>query len=68
MLEPIADAPAGVLALKAVGRVDGADYESVLTPAIEAAVAERGKIRIVLELGSEFEGYSPAAAWEDLKL
>ena len=68
MLEPLLDTPAGVLAFRAVGKLEAADYENVLTPAIESAVAEQGKIRIVLELGSEFEGYTAGAAWEDLKL
>jgi hypothetical protein len=37
-------------------------------PAIEAAIAEHGKIRLVFELGPKFDGYSAGAAWEDLKL
>ena len=68
MFEPIVGAPDGVLAFKAVGRVESSDYEQVLSPAIEAATAEHGKVRIVLELGPEYEGYSTGAAWEDVKL
>jgi hypothetical protein len=68
MIAPIAGAPEGVLAFRAVGKVDAADYENVLTPAIEAAAAEQGKIRFVFEPGPEFDGYSAGAAWEDLKL
>ena len=52
MIEQLGDAPTGVIAFKAVGKVEAHDYESVLRPAIEAAVAEGGKIRIVFELGS----------------
>jgi len=37
MIEPIEQAPDGVLAFKAVGKIEAADYETVLTPAIEAA-------------------------------
>jgi hypothetical protein len=68
VIERIDGAPEGVLAFKAVGKVEAADYENVLTPAIEAAVAEQGKIRLVYELGTEYEGYSAGAAWEDMKL
>jgi hypothetical protein len=68
VIERIDTAPAGVLAFRAVGKVEAADYENVLTPAIEEAVAGGGRIRIVFELGSRFEGYSAGAAWEDLKL
>lgn len=68
MIERIEGAPAGVLAFRAVGKVEAADYEDVLTPAIDAGIAEHGTVRLVYELGPEFEGYSAGAAWEDVKL
>jgi hypothetical protein len=68
VIERIEGAPEGVLAFKAGGKVEAADYEDVLTPAIEAAVSGHGKIRLVYELGTEYEGYSAGAAWEDMKL
>ena len=68
MIEQIDGAPAGVLAFRAVGKIEAADYEDVLTPAIEAAIAKLGKVRLVYELGDEYEGYSAGAAWEDMKL
>lgn len=52
MIEPIEGAPSGVLAFKAVGKVEVSDYEDVLRPAIEQAVKEHGKVRLVYE----FEG------------
>jgi hypothetical protein len=61
-------APDGVIAFRAVGTVVAEDYHRVLRPAVDAAVAEHDRIRIVFELGPEFDGYSAAAAWEDLKL
>lgn len=68
MLEPIEGAPEGVIAFKAVGNVEAADYEEVLTPAIESAISQHGKVRLVYELGPEYDGYSAGASWEDLKL
>jgi hypothetical protein len=68
MIERIEPAPDGVIAFRAVGKVEAEDYHEVLTPAIEAAIAEYGKVRIVYELGPEFDGYSAGAAWEDMKL
>jgi hypothetical protein len=68
MIAPIEGAPAGVIAFRAVGKVEAGDYEDVLTPAIEAALSEHGKVRLVYELGPEFDGYSAGASWEDLKL
>ena len=61
-------APDGVIAFRASDRVVAEDYENVLRPAVDAAVATYGRIRIVLELGPEFDGYSAGAAWEDVKL
>ncbi len=37
-------------------------------PAIEAAIAEHGKVRLVYVLGHEFDEYEGEAVWEDLKL
>jgi hypothetical protein len=68
MIEAIEGAPAGVVALKAVGKVEARDYEDVLRPAIDAAIAEHGSVRLVYELGPEFDSYSAGAGWQDLKL
>ena len=67
MIEPI-QAPAGVVAFRAVGHVVARDYEEVLKPALEAAIAGGRKARVVFVLGDEFEGYTAGAAWEDLAL
>ena len=66
MIESI-DAPEGVIAFKAVGKVEAKDYE-VLKPAVEQATAGGKKVRIVFEMGDEFTGYTAGAAWEDAKL
>lgn len=68
MIEAIEGAPAGVLAFRAIGTVERSDYEDVLRPAVEAAVADKGKVRLVYELGPAFDSYSAGAAWEDAKL
>ena len=67
MLKPIEGAPVGVVAIRAVGTVTADDYDTVLEPAIEAAIADHGNVRLVYELGPEFEGYAAGAAWEDAK-
>jgi hypothetical protein len=60
--------PDGVLAFRAVGRIEKADYDDVLEPAVEAMVAERDEVRLVYVLGREFEGYAMGAGLEDAKL
>jgi hypothetical protein len=68
VIQIIEGAPSGVLAFRAVGKVEAADYEAVLRPAVEKGIADHGKVRMVFELGTEFDGYSAGAAWEDAKL
>jgi len=67
MLEKI-DAPENVLAFRALGKIDKTDYETVLDPAIEKMIEQRGEIRLVYVLDEMFDGYSIAAGWEDSKL
>lgn len=68
MINLIDGAPEGVLAFKAIGKVEAADYDAVLRPAVEQATAGGKKVRIVFEMGDEFTGYTAGAAWEDAKL
>jgi hypothetical protein len=62
------DAPAGVVAFRTIGTIEAEDYADVLRPAVEHAMADHAKVRIVFVLGPEFHGYTAGAAWEDAKL
>jgi hypothetical protein len=68
MIQLIEGAPEGVLAFEAVGEVDSEDYEDVLKPAVEEALAGSDKIRFVFEIGSQFDRYTTGAAWDDMAL
>lgn len=68
MIRLLGDMPPGVVGLEAVDDVEKEDYENVLLPAVEAAIAEHGKARVVYVLGPEFDEYERDAVWEDLKL
>ncbi len=68
MLERATDTPAGVDAVKATGAVSKNDYQMVVEPLIEDARKEGRRIRILCEIGPEFTSFTPAAAWEDLKV
>ena len=68
MIRVLSDMPAGVLGLEAVDDVEEEDYREVVVPAVEAAIAEHGKVRLVYVLGPDFDEYEGEAAWEDLKL
>lgn len=68
MIRLLSDMPPGVLGFEAIDDVEKEDYENVLVPAIEAAIAEHGKVRLVYMLGHEFDDYEGEAVWEDVKL
>jgi len=60
--------PANLVAAVAHGKVTGYDYETTLIPAIEAALKEHKKIRLLYQLAADFEGFSAEAVWDDAKL
>jgi hypothetical protein len=68
MIRLLTDMPAGVLGLEAVDDVEKEDYKNVIVPAINEAIAQHGKVRVVYVLGPEFDDYEGGAVWEDLKL
>lgn len=67
MIRLLHDMPAGVLGFEAIDDVEREDYESVIVPVINKAIAEHGKVRLVYVLGPEFDEYEGEAVWEDLK-
>ena len=68
MIRLLDDMPPGVLGLEAIDDVEEEDYQNVLLPAVDAAIEEHGKVRLVYVLGPEFDEYEGEAVWEDLKL
>ena len=68
MIRLLRDMPTGVLGLEAVDDVEKEDYVDVILPAVEAAISEHGKVRVVYVLGPEFDDYEGEAVWEDLQL
>lgn len=65
MIERIEDVPAGMLGLRAGGKLTREDYKEVLEPALEEAAAS-GSIRLLFVL-TGFDGLAPGAWIEDLK-
>ena len=68
MIRLLGGMPVGVLGLEAIDDVEEEDYRNVVVPAVDAAIAEHGKVRLVYVLGPEFDDYEGEAVWEDLKL
>lgn len=68
MLELMPDLPERVVGVVASGEVSAHDYETVLVPAIEAALEKHDGVRIVYQIGPAFTGFTAGAAWDDMKL
>ena len=67
MLEVLPDFPEGVVALRCAGQITRQDYEQVVIPTLEAAVQQKQKLRIYIEVDS-LTGMSPGAMWDDVKV
>ncbi|WP_170295170.1 STAS/SEC14 domain-containing protein [Paracoccus aestuariivivens] len=60
--------PDNVIAIRALGEVTSRDYEDQLIPLVREKAARLGKVRLLMQLGPEFEGYSAGAIWDDARL
>jgi hypothetical protein len=58
-------AETNTLEIELSGRLTKEDYETFV-PKIEAAIAEHGKLRMLVRL-TDFHGWNAGALWEDLK-
>lgn len=67
MLERQHDLPPGIEGIKATGKVTTADYKTVFEPSMRTARLEGRRVRLLYELGPEFEGFSLGGVWEDMK-
>ena len=68
MIELIEGLPEGVVGIEAVGDVTLEDYDDVVTPVVERALASHQKIRLLHVLGDRVAGHSASALFEDTKL
>jgi len=68
MIEELSGLPSGTIGFRATGKVTGDDYDKVLTPAIDRAIDEFHRIKLLALLGPDFDGYSLEAAWDDTRL
>lgn len=65
MIELLAGFPENIVAAIATGHLTKADYEERLIPAIERVLKQYPKIRMYYQLGPDFSGLDPGAAWDD---
>ena len=68
MLKPISDLPPGITGVSAHGTVTKHDYRATLRPILENAEASDTPVKLLYAFGRDFEGFTPEAAWEDVRL
>jgi hypothetical protein len=68
MIEMLPGLPGNVVGIEGVGEVSSDDYKNVLIPAVDAALEEHDKIRLLYVLADRFDRISAGAALEDAKL
>ena len=68
MIEVLDGFPEAVVAIVCKGRVTRRDYETVLVPAVEAALGKHDKVRLYYRIDPDFAGIAPGAMWEDFKV
>ena len=68
MLDRITDLPSNVVGIVAKGKLTKDDYEKVLIPAVDQALQDHEKIRLLYVLGGEFDGMTAGAVWDDTRV
>ena len=68
MIERLQDFPRNVVAFVCKGHVTRQDYQTMLTPAVEAALKAHEKVRLYYQIDPDFSGIEPGAMWEDFKV
>src|SRR4051812_31278841 len=64
MLKRVTDVPPQIDALTAIGTLTKEDYERSIEPLFEDARRSGRRIRLLVEIGPEYDGYTAGAAWE----
>ncbi|MDM7951697.1 MAG: STAS/SEC14 domain-containing protein [Cyanobium sp. CZS 25K] len=67
MIDIMQGLPEGTLGFQLRGRISATDYTSVLTPALERALEQHDRLKLLVLMGDDFEAYELGAAWEDSK-
>jgi hypothetical protein len=65
MIETIADMPPKTLGVRVSGEVTRADYVDVLMPALHKAAEDHGEIRLVFQIGPDFEHFTAGMMFTD---
>ena len=67
MIEILPESSGKLLGVRATDRLTDKDYLEVLIPGLEAVIKKYGKIRLLCFMDEGFDGFTPAAFWDDAK-
>jgi hypothetical protein len=56
-----------VVGIECIGKISREDYTSTVIPAIDRAIAQHGKARVLVEFADSFSGYDIKALFEDAR-
>lgn len=68
MIDTLKGFPDNVIAVACSAHVTKIDYETVLIPRVEQALATHKAVRLYYQIGADFTGIEPGAVWEDIKV
>jgi len=68
MIERLQHLPPGIDGLRASGTVTEQDYETVVAPLLEEAARASRRVRLLYQVGPDFQGFTVAGAWADARL
>ena len=66
MIEALADMPEGTIGMRVWGSVTRDDYVDVLMPALTEAADETAEIRLVFQVGPDFQHFTPGMMGADV--
>ena len=67
MIQIIDDIGNGVIGFKLSGKVVDEDYEKTLIPALQSKFKENGKLKVLYQVGRDFDSYDFSALKDDVK-
>ena len=67
MIELLPQSEGNLIAIQVSGKLTADDYEREWAPRLSEAVAQHGKVRVLVYIDETFEGFEAAAIWEDTK-
>lgn len=68
MIESLGGFPQYAVGILCKERITRKDYETVLVPAVEAALKSHDKVRLYYQIDRDFAGIDTGAMWEDFKI